>query len=162
MVCGDAGHAFSFFAEAANELVLVLVRAALPAAVGVAVVDRGKLLHLLGGGKLAAIVAGYSLEQFAEVLAELLPKLPQDAQHLAGRLAFQYADDPEAGLSLRKHQQAAARPGAGADDSIHLPEADILAGLDLGRAFVNAAVIPVGFCRALFSLLLLHVVPPDR
>ena len=79
MVCGDAGHAFSFFAEAANELVLVLVRAALPAAVGVAVVDRGKLLHLLGGGKLAAIVAGYSLEQFAEVLAEVLLKysIPQ-------------------------------------------------------------------------------------
>ena len=112
MVCGDAGHAFSFFAETANELVLVLVCAALPATVRVAVVDRDKLLHLLGGGKLAAIVAGYSLEQFAEVLAELLPMLPQAAQHLAGRLAFQYADDLEAGLALRKHQQAAARPGA--------------------------------------------------
>ena len=70
MVCGDVGHAFSFFAEAANELVLVLVRAALPAAVGVAVVDRGKLLHLLGGGKLAAIVAGYSLEQTLSIASK--------------------------------------------------------------------------------------------
>ena len=79
MVCGNAGHAFSFLAEAADELVLVLVAAAFPAAVGMAVVDRGELLHFFRCGKLAAVITEQRPEHFAEIKA--LPSLSSSFSH---------------------------------------------------------------------------------
>ena len=127
-----------------------------------AVVDRGQLLHLLGGGELAAVVAGYGAEDLAEVLAQIMPECMQHPQYLAGSFAFQYADNLVAGLALGQHQQAAARPGAFADYRVHLPEADILAGLHLGRAFLYAAVVLVVFGDVLLVLLFLQLVAADR
>ena len=127
-----------------------------------AVVDRGQLLHLLGGGELAAVVAGYGAEDLAEVLAQIMPECMQHPQYLAGSFAFQYADNLVAGLALGQHQQAAARPGALADYRVHLPEADILAGLHLGRAFLYATVVLVVFGGVLLVLLFLQLVAADR
>ena len=45
MVGGNVDHAFSFFAKPPNQLVLILVGAALPAAVRMAVVNRCEPFH---------------------------------------------------------------------------------------------------------------------
>ena len=91
-----------------------------------------------------------------------MPECMQHPQYLAGSIAFQYADNLVAGLALGQHQQAAARPGALADYRVHLPEADILAGLHLGRAFLYATVVLVVFGGVLLVLLFLQLVAADR
>lgn len=162
MVICNVGHAFSFSAETADQLILVLVAAAFPAAVRVAVIDRGELLHLFCGGKLAAVITGNGAKNLLEVPAKFMPEFAQHAQNFLCGLAFQCADNFIAGFAFRQNEQATAWTGAFAYYGIHFPEANICAGFNLLRAVINTAVIPVALGGVLLLLFFLLAIMPER